>query len=104
MPFAKVEVATAPETFKYFVSIPPLKVEVPVFRTFKDPSVEVAAKRLVEEAVVAKKLVEVAKVVVASFPVKFCKVVEPWDIKLPKVPSKVVVELPPMKTLPATEN
>jgi hypothetical protein len=38
---------------------------------------------LLEEAVVAKKLVEVAEVVVALIPVKFCKVVEAVVCKAP---------------------
>ena len=52
IPLAKVEVETAPEIFKYLASIPPLMVEVPLFVTFSTPRVEVAANRLVEEAVV----------------------------------------------------
>jgi hypothetical protein len=65
IPLAKVDVATAPVIFKYLASIPPLKVEVELLETLSTPRVEEAAKRLVEEAVVAKVApVEVELVVV----------------------------------------
>ena len=77
-PPAKLEVALDNDC-KPFPEIesPPPNVVVPVFNTVSDPRVEVDAKRLVEEAVVVKKLVVVAFVPVALTKVKFCKVVEP---------------------------
>ena len=53
----------------------PVKLPVPLVK-----------KRFVVDAVVAKKLVEVLLVVVELRPVKFCKVEEPRERKLPNVP------------------
>ena len=59
--------------------IVPLAVELRV-KPFKVKSWE---KRLVDEAVVEKRLVVVAEVPVAFWKVKFCKVVEPITNKSP---------------------
>ena len=55
----------------------------------------VRAPRLVEEAVVEKRLVVVADVPVAFTNVRFCKVVEPLSRRFAKVPSPVEVKWPP---------
>ncbi len=55
--------------------------------------------RLVVEAVVAAKLVEVALVEVEFKAVKFCKVLEPLTRRLAKVPRPVEVRLPPLAVL-----
>ena len=57
--------------FNLEAAIPPLNVEVELLLTLSDPKVLVAAKRLVEEAVVAKKFVEVAELEVELTAVKF---------------------------------
>ena len=78
------------------IESPPLKVEVERLETFKEPRVPVAAKRLVELAVVPKKLVEVELVVVELRAVKFCKVVEPEERMLPAVSREVMKPLVPV--------
>ena len=93
-----MEVAAVPVTFKYVLFTPPAKLVVPRLVTVSEPKVDVAAKRLVEEAVVLKKLVLVALVDVEFKAVKFCKVVEPESNRLdsevsPPVTVKVPVRL-----------
>jgi len=63
------------------------------------PILALAEKRLVDDAVVEKKLVVVALVPVALRKVKFCRVDEPFDKRLAKVPSPVDVKLPPFPVL-----
>ena len=61
-------------------------------------------KRLVEEAVVLKKLVEVALVPVAVLKVNFCRVLEPMTKRSP-LELMVVEALPPMlKVFPVKEE
>ena len=55
-----------------------------------------ALKRLVEEAVVEKREVVVAEVEVEFEAVKFWRVEEPFERRVPKVPSPVEVKLPPL--------
>ena len=76
---------------------PPANVVVPVLNTVSDPKVEVEAKRLVELAVVAKKLVVVAEVPVALTKVKFCKVVEPVAKMFAAVNSELIKPLVAVK-------
>jgi hypothetical protein len=83
MPLAKVDVAVVPEMFRNLASIPPLKVEVPVLETFNTPKVDVAAYRLVDDAVVANMFVVVALLEVEFIAVKFCKVVLPLTNSVP---------------------
>ena len=68
-------------------------VTVPVSKKDSEPP----TWRLVEEAVVAKKLVVVASVPVALTKVKFCRVVEPTTRRSP-VELIVVVAVPPMES------
>ena len=70
---------------------------VPVMLPVKLP-VAVVKKRLVVLAVVAKKLVEVAFVVVLFRPVKFWRVVEPVTKRLERVVRPLVAESVPGKT------
>jgi len=63
--------------------------------TVRAPKLAAAEKRLVEEAVVEKRLVVVADVPVAFTNVRFCKVVEPLSRRFAKVPSPVEVKWPP---------
>ena len=59
-----------------------------------EPAEREAENRLVEEAVVLKRLVVVAFVPVALVKVNFCKVVEPTTNKSPEVLMVVVAEPP----------
>ena len=78
IPCAKVEVAAESDWIPLpFTESPPLKVEVARLATLSEPNVEVAAKRLLDDAVVAKSVVDVALVVVLFNPVKFWNVDEP---------------------------
>ena len=64
-------------------------VTVSVFATDAVLRVAVEAKRFVDEAVVAKKLVVVAEVPVAFTKVKFWRVLDPVARRLPRVVSPV---------------
>ena len=62
------------------------------------PKLALVEKRLVDEAVVAKKLVVVAEVPVALTKVKFWRVEEALARMLENVPRPVEVRLPPLAT------
>ena len=68
--------------------VPPLETERRVW-SVREPRLAAAEKRLVEEAVVEKKSVVVAEVVVAFTPVKFCKV---EDAVVRKPPSELILK------------
>lgn len=63
------------------------------------PALIAVAKRLVDDAVVAKKLVVVAEVPVAFTKVKFWRVDEALARRLVKLPRPVAVILPVLKTV-----
>ena len=63
----------------------------------KEETLAVVPKRLVEEAVAAKKLVVVAAVPVALRKVKFCKVEEPMASRLARVVRPLVTFKVPVK-------
>jgi hypothetical protein len=83
--------------------VPPNKPEVIVRqpsaipRTVSEPVVPEVAKRLVDEAVVAKKLVEVAEEDVELTAVKFWRVVEPTTVSAPSVPMVEVAVRPTLR-------
>lgn len=72
--------------------------------TVRDPTLPFVEKRLVEEAVVAKKLVVVAAEPVAFINVKFCRVVEPVCSAVEKVVRPVTLRLPPIVASPLVLN
>ncbi len=84
IPCEKVEVAFESDWIPLpLTARPPLNVVVERLVTFNDPRVEVAANKLDELAVVAKKFVEVAFVVVEFRPVNFWSVDEPFTRSVP---------------------
>ncbi len=84
--FCKVEEPSA----RMFDKVPrPVEVKLPVLNIW--------ANRFVDDAVVLNMVVEVEFVVVAFNPVKFCKVEEPNESMLEKMPSPVEVRLPTLK-------
>src|SRR3989338_9182032 len=79
---------------KRFARVPrPVEVKLPPFPVVKN--------KLVELAVVEKRLVVVAAVPVAFTKVKFCKVLEALSKRFARVPRPVEVKLPP---LPVVKN
>jgi hypothetical protein len=112
IPRAKVEVAAVPVTFKYAVESPAVSVEVAGPVTYKDEVVAYEAKKLVEEAVVAKKFVAVAfwsvdepltkklfakkKPVEVALP-KSARVANDWVLEAVEAKSAVEVPWPPEK-------
>ena len=93
----------APESSVSQPKVPPAQVKtLSVWQVARPAPLKEAVNKLEEEAVVEKKLVEVALVEVDCRAVKFCKVVEPTTKRSPEVLMVEVAEPPILKELPVS--